>query len=376
MPLAERLAARIAEEGPLTFATFMEMALYDPANGFYMSHSVGQRGEFLTSPHVSDAFGALLARQVEEFWHLLDRPAEFAVVEAGAGDGTLARQVQQNLSPAVRRAAAYWAIERSAAAREALAASEVNVASTLDELPPGLTGCVLANELYDNLPFHRLRGGKGGPNELFVDMEGAGFGLVEGPVSSEEVARLAPKLELGEEAVVSPDAVVFLDRSASALTRGYIFLIDYGWPSGVAGASVHGYRAHRLEEDVLEDPGSRDITAGVDFGALALHARNRGRQVWGPFTQRDALLALGFREWDEVARQVQVEALAKRQGTEALRAYSDRNRAGMLVRRGGLGDFLVLCVGIGGVTAPARLSAIHVSHDEEDAAEDGDKVGD
>jgi SAM-dependent MidA family methyltransferase len=365
----------MAEEGPLTFATFMEAALYDPEDGFYIRHSVGARGEFLTSPHVSGAFGALLALQVEEFWQLLDRPAGFAVVEVGAGDGTLARQVQQNLSAAARSATSYWAIERSPAAREALAASGFNVASTLDELPSGLSGCVLANELLDNLPFHRLRGGKDGPSELFVGIEGAGFGLVEGPVSSEEVARLAPKLEPGEEAVVSPAAIALLDRSASALTRGYILFIDYGWPSGRAGASVHGYRAHRLEEDVLEDPGSRDITAGVDFGALALHARNRGWQAWGPVTQRDALLALGFREWDELARQVQVEALAQRQGTEALRAYSDRNRAGMLVRRGGLGDFLVLCVGIGGVTAPARLSAIHVPHDEEDAAQDGDQVG-
>jgi SAM-dependent MidA family methyltransferase len=256
-----------------------------------------------------------------------------------------------------------------------LTASGVNVASSFDELPSGATGCVLANELLDNLPFHRLRGGEDGPNELFVGLERAGFGLVEGPVSSQEVARLAPKLEPGEEAVVSPAALAFLDRSASALTKGYIFMIDYGWSSGRAGASVHGYRAHKLEEDVLVDPGSRDITAGVDFGALALQARNRGWQVWGPVTQRDALLALGFQEMDERARQVQVDALAKRQGVDALRTYSDRNRAGTLVRRGGLGDFLVLCVGIGGVTAPPRFSAIHVPHDEEDAAEDGDQVG-
>jgi SAM-dependent MidA family methyltransferase len=353
----------------------MDAALYDPEEGFYVRHSVGERGDFLTSPHVSAAFGALLARQVEEFWNLLDRPAPLSVIEVGAGDGTLARQILRNLPVHLREGTTYWAVEPSPAAREAPPGVGVNLVSGLHEVPSGSVGCVLANELLDNLPFHRLRGGLAGPRELFVGIEAGAFALVEGPVSSAQVARLAPQLEPGEEAVVSPAAIAFLDLAASLLTRGYIFLIDYGWPSGRAGASVHGYRAHRLEEDVLEDPGFKDITAGVDFGALARHARTRGWQVWGPVTQRDALTALGFRELDERARELQVEAVAKRQGMDALRTYSDRNRSSLLVRKGGLGDFLVLCVGVGVVPAPVGLSAIHVADDEEDAAKDGDQVG-
>jgi SAM-dependent MidA family methyltransferase len=91
--LAERLRHRITASGPITFAEFMEWALYDPEEGFYARLPVGEQGHFVTSPHLSPVFGRLLARQVAEFWELLDRPSPFDVIEVGAGDGTLARQI-------------------------------------------------------------------------------------------------------------------------------------------------------------------------------------------------------------------------------------------------------------------------------------------
>src|SRR6266571_5224741 len=88
--LAARLRRRIREQGPITFADFMEAALYDPEEGFYTRPPVGEGGHFVTSPHVSRVFGELSGRQVEQMWEALGRPEPFSIVEAGAGDGTLA----------------------------------------------------------------------------------------------------------------------------------------------------------------------------------------------------------------------------------------------------------------------------------------------
>jgi SAM-dependent MidA family methyltransferase len=360
IPLPDRLRRRIERGGPITFAAFMEAALYDPAGGFYgrARLPVGEAGDFVTSPHVSPVFGRLVARQVEEFWELLDRPDPFAVIEAGAGDGTLARQIIEALSGPVRTATRYIAVETASAARKALRALPVEVVARLEEIEAGLQGCLIANELLDNLPFHRLRGSADGAIELFVGLDDHGFTLVEAPVSSSAIGRLAPSLPPGHGAVVSPAALDFIDRAAGLFRRGYLWIVDYGIadPGAAPDPSVHGYRGHRLEEDVLVDPGSRDITAGVDFDALTFHAAGRGLAVWGPIAQREALLTLGFRQFDDAARGEQVEAISARRGIEALHAYSERNRATLLLARGGLGDFLVACFGTG-VERPPRAFA-------------------
>src|SRR5207244_915286 len=155
----------------LTFADFMDAALYDPHDGFYSRPAVGEGGDFVTSPHVSPVFGILLANQVEEFWQLLGRPDPFAVVEVGAGDGTLSRQVLGALGPEIRASIRYAAVDRSPAARESLRATDVSVAAELADVAGPVVGCVLANELLDNLPFHRLRRTVRGLVELYVGWE-------------------------------------------------------------------------------------------------------------------------------------------------------------------------------------------------------------
>jgi SAM-dependent MidA family methyltransferase len=343
--LAERLRRRIAAQGPITFAEFMSFALYDPEEGFYSRLPVGEEGHFVTSPHLSPVFGRLVARQVEEFWVLLDRPALFDLVEVGAGDGTLAGQILGTLPEDVSRALRYTAVERSPAARQALRAAGLRVSESLTDLSSVTVGCVIANELLDNLPFHRLRGTSDGPAEVHVGVEGDRFVLVEGTVTSPELLAHAPPLGPGEEFVVSPAALEFVARTAEILDRGYIWLVDYGFVDGTESRSVHGYREHRVHDDVLTEPGSTDITSGVDFAALVRHARILGLDVWGPVSQRDALLALGFRELDEAAQARQVDALSTRRGIEAIRIYSNRNRANLLLGREGLGAAWVLCLG-------------------------------
>src|SRR5881397_1284623 len=160
-PLADRLRDRIRTEGQLTFADFMEAALYDPEHGFYSRSPVGEHGDFVTSPHISGAFGAMLAAQVEEVWELLGRPDPFDLVEVGAGSGVLARQVLRTLPAEMAPTVRYLAVDRSPSARQALVAMateddmRIEVHPTLGDLGTGLTGCLIANELLDNLPFHR-----------------------------------------------------------------------------------------------------------------------------------------------------------------------------------------------------------------------------
>jgi SAM-dependent MidA family methyltransferase len=289
----------------------------------------------------------LVARQLEQFWELLDKPDPFWAVEVGAGDGALAGQILDLAPPALRTSLRYVAVERGAAGRAALERLDAVVLADLTEAPRGLVGCILANELLDNLPCHRLRGTTSGTVELHVGLSGDAFVLVEGPFSSPEVARLAPQLGPGQETVVQPGVTEFVDAAAAILEKGYLWMVDYGFTGGQRPTEPHGYRRHRLEDDVLSDPGSRDITVGVDFDSLARLAREAGHAVWGPVTQRDALVKLGYRGMDEEARRRQVELASEGRAIEANRVYSARGRATMLVDPMAFGGFLVLCVGIG-----------------------------
>jgi SAM-dependent MidA family methyltransferase len=343
--LARRIRASIERDGPITFAAFMEAALYDEDDGFYRRPPVGETEHFVTSPHVSPVFGMLVARQLEEMWDLLDRPEPFDVIEGGAGDGTLAGQVLEALPPDVRGVTRYVAVERAALGRAAMAGAGIHAVAGMEEVASGLIGCVFANELLDNVPFHRVRRTAHGLSERLVTTRGDGFGLIDGPLSAPDLAPLVPDIPEGAEWLVSPQQLRFVDEARRVLRRGYLWVVDYGLGSPGQAPSVHGYRSQGLEPDVLAAPGSRDITAGVDFEALRRHALAAGLSVWGPVSQREALLALGFRDVDRRAQARQQEAIAARRGIDAMRIYSNRTRANMLVANGGLGDFKVICMG-------------------------------
>lgn len=357
--LAGRLRERILAEGPLTFAAFMEAALYDAAEGFYAGPPVGEIGHFVTSPHVSPAFGSLLAVLVEDAWRRLSRPARFAVIEAGAGDGTLARQILSAMPAGFRSAVRYVGVERGPESlrqlASALSAYGGGAHPSLDEVREEV-GLLLANELLDNLPFHRVRRVGHRVVEILVGLDGERFGLVEGPPSSEEIERIGRDLPDGVEGIAPVQALATIDRLPALLGHGYALFIDYAMPPGSTGPhAVHGYRGQRPEADVLKDPGSRDITAGVDFEALAERARSLGLDVWGPRLQGDLLMSLGFAERDRAARAEQARATDDRRGVDAARAYSDRNAARLLVDPAGLGAFRALCIGIrAGAAGPPK----------------------
>lgn len=356
--LKERLVERIRREGPVTFAAFMEAALYEPPDGFYARggdrEPVGERGHFVTSPHVSPAFGDLLAGQLAEAWDLLGKPDHYSVVELGAGDGTLASQAMAAVqaAPKLAKALRYVAVERTSSAMGRLRTRGVDVAPSLADVGP-ITGCVVANELLDNLPFHRLRERGGRTVEVLVGVEDGRLTELEGEPTAEALGALLEPPRPGEERLVSPRALEIVREIAAALDRGYAFLFDYGFVTGEAPGPVHAYRDHQVLADVLEEPGSRDITAAVDFAALAAEAERAGLQVWGPVSQREALLGLGLRTWMQGVRRLQREAEVAGDWRAANRLFAERSRASILVDETKLGGLRVLVFGTKGLPAPA-----------------------
>jgi SAM-dependent MidA family methyltransferase len=334
--VADTIRRAINDHGPITFAEYMELALYGPG-GYYERPPVGPTGDFVTSPHVHPVFGALLGRAVRELRDALGGPVPLHIAEVGAGDGTLAAQMLGALDDLDVN---YEAIDVSPGARSALATVDgVRSAAELKGVPH----VVVANELLDNLPFRRVRGDR----EIRIGLEGERFVEVETPWDG------APGPADGET-LIPVGAFAFIDRLAQTLERGYALVIDYG-AVGSPGGDIHGYRGHRVVQDVLTDPGSSDITAGVDFASIARRAEGRGLIAFPSITQHDALLALGFEGWqrEELARQTTL--LADRDGLEAVRTWSGRSRATLLIDQSALGRLRWLLLASPGLPSPSWL---------------------
>jgi SAM-dependent MidA family methyltransferase len=320
----ERAVRRAIEaNGPITFASYMELALYGPG-GFYERPRVGVEGDFVTSPHVHPVFGELLAHAIDELHASLGRPHPFRVTEVGAGDGTLARQLLAGLHDLPTE---YRAVEIGPRARKQLELllGPDRVSATFD--PPA--DVVIANELLDNLPFRLIRAGR----EVRVGLDKDRLIDVLMPLDDELAAFGSAD---GDDVVVPVGAFAFIDRLARILERGYAILIDYG-RAGASGGPVHGYRAHSLVADVLASPGDTDITAGVDVAKIGDRARAAGLRAFASVTQGSALRALGFEGWMHEELAHQHEQLDARDGTGAVRTWSGRSQATLLVDPAALG---------------------------------------
>jgi SAM-dependent MidA family methyltransferase len=340
----DAVTAAIRDHGPITFAEYMDLALSGPG-GFFERPPIGPDGHFVTSPHVHPVFAELLARAIVDLHGRLGQPRPFRMMEVGAGDGTLARQLHEHLGDLDTE---YTAVETSSGARRALAAIEgIRVAERV-ESPAQL---ILANELMDNLPFRRLRGTASGTREVLIGLDGERFVERLGdPSPGEDVA-----LGDGDEAVIPEGAIAFIQEVAARLAHpGYSLLIDYGGV-GEPGGPPHGYRSHRPVEDLLDRPGSTDITSGIDFDLIAAHAEAQGLIAFPSVTQRHALTALGFDRWVHEQLRGQAELLNRHEGLEAVRAWSGRSRASLLVDPSALGRLRWLLLATPGLHAPSWI---------------------
>jgi SAM-dependent MidA family methyltransferase len=286
-------------------------------------------------------------------WEELGRPDRLTVVEAGAGRGDLAAEAlgAGDLGDRLR-----WVIVEQFAAvearqRERLRPWEGSVTWVGDvgAAAPAV-GCILANEVLDNQPVHVLERVGGEPMEIYVGLGGGDLIEVPGPVSDPALtARAAPAvtcLEDGDRFEVSLDAERWVGDAAAALERGWIIAIDYGdeepdlWRGRPAGSLVT-YRAEGLGLDPLSDPGSADITAHVNFSALARAVSAAGLVPQALITQRAWLQGLGIDAVADQLRAAQDEAQRAGDHAEMVRLLADRGRLGALTARGGLGDLRV-----------------------------------
>ena len=310
------LVALIREEikaaGPMTFARFMELALYQPELGYYASGSrgPGRAADFLTAPESHPIFGWTVAGQLEEAWERLGRPPEFTVREYGAGTGALAAGIVGGLARAksgLRDAIRYRIAERAPdRERQVLARLATVDSGEVFEPEDGrpVVGAVIANEVMDALPVHGVVGGSDGRiREAFVTVSSeAGFEEVEGEPSTPRLAaRLADEgvtLAQGQRVEVCLELDAWIAGAAAGLERGLMILIDYGHPAEALyaperGSLLRAYTHHRVHDDPFRNVGRQDLTTHVDLTAVERAAAAAGLDHLGTTTQAEFLTGLG-----------------------------------------------------------------------------------
>ncbi len=355
--LKRSILDQVAARGPMSFAEYMELALYDPAEGFFASAPVGRGGHFVTSPHISGVFAILVAGALHDAWQALEEPDPFTVVELGAGDGTLARGILRAATGRFGAALSYIAVEQSEQARHALQRGGVLAADSIEGALDGpVTGVIFANELLDNIPFHRVVGDR----ELLVGANGDELIYVEAPIPAEVAAAMSAPASADEHRPSSPAARAHVKAALSHLACGTVLLFDYGFVAGEPVEPIRGYREQRPTVDLLADPGSCDITGPTDFDAIAQEARAAGFEVHGPASQRDALYALGYRGVLDEVRAQQLAAEASGDARRAVELFNARNEAAMLVDPGGLGALKVIGFTSPGLRAPSVFGDLGV----------------
>ena len=313
--LSGLIRREMAEQGgAIPFDRFMELALYAPGLGYYMagSRKLGAEGDFVTAPEVSPLFGQCLARQCAQ---LLEGLPGGDVLEFGAGSGALARVLLEEMERLGRLPRRYLILEPSPELRqrqrrllEGLAPELAARVEWLESLPAKLRGVAIANEVLDAMPAHRFRIDAGETREVFVRWEEGGFGEFAAPVRSAGLAEAVKQLQetaaLGDgyESEINLRAAPWLSALGGVLEAGAALLIDYGYPRreyylperGMGTLMCH-YR-HRAHPDPYRFVGLQDITAYVDFTAVAQAGGDAGLELAGYSSQANFLLACGLEE--------------------------------------------------------------------------------
>ncbi|MBD2072431.1 class I SAM-dependent methyltransferase [Phormidium sp. FACHB-592] len=371
--LGNLIARQIAESSQqrLTFATYMDLALYHPQYGYYATNAavIGAKGDFFTSPHLGADFGELLAEQFVQMWEIMQRPTPFTLVEMGAGQGLLAVDILRYLQhrhPTFVRSLEYIIVERAAALiaeqqRQAMSLKDLDVQlrwSSLEALPShSIVGCFFSNELVDALPVHQISLVSGQLQEIYVTAtQGENntpyFSEVTGELSTPRLAAYFERIGIALTAKPYPDcyrsevnlaALDWLQTVAERLQRGYVLTIDYGYTSARyysptrSQGTLQCYYQHTHHSNPYIHIGKQDITAHVDFTALEQQGAVCGLKRVG-FTQQSLfLMALGL--GDRMAALSQSTASTMQDIQAALR---QRDALHLLINPMGLGNFGVL----------------------------------
>lgn len=287
--IADRLARLIAASGPIPVSTFMAEA---NAHYYASRDPLGAAGDFITAPEISQMFGELVGLWLADLWLRAGRPADAAYVELGPGRGTLAADALRamrgaGLDPEVHFVETSPVLRAAQAERVPKARWHGDVAS----LPADRPLLVVANEFFDALPIRQLIATKRGWHERLVTYTEAGFVPVPGPLIP---APLAPA-ETGTVVETSPAALGIARAVSQRLIEsgGAALIVDYGPARSGSGETLQAVTRHDYA-DPWQEPGSRDLTAHVDFEALERAAAAEGVRVAGPRAQGEWLRAMGI----------------------------------------------------------------------------------
>jgi SAM-dependent MidA family methyltransferase len=296
----------IARQGGwLPFDRFMALALYAPNLGYYARGSrqfgslPSSGSDFVTAPELSPLFGRALARQVAQ---ALDASGCDEVWEFGAGSGALAAQLLDALGAKLRR---YTIVDLSGTLRQAQRARLQAFGPTLhwaDSLPEAMHGVVVGNEVLDAMPVQLLRFDGAQWCERGVVARGEGFAFEDRPSAQRPNVEGWPEghFAAGYVTEVHAQAEAFIATVAARLQRGAAFFVDYGFPAAEYyhpqrdGGTLMCHRAHRVDADPLSEVGEKDITAHLNFSALALAGQDAGLEVLGYTSQARFLMNCGL----------------------------------------------------------------------------------
>lgn len=330
--LQQRINDEILSAGPMSFARYMDLALYCPGLGYYSNatEKFGAQGDFITAPEISSLFGSCIAQQIAEI--IATMPENGAILEFGAGSGRLAGDIIAALKKLKTLPDRYYILELSATLRHRQqdylkinAPDFFEKIVWLDHLPLDFQGVIIANEVLDAMPVHRFCWEHGQLWEYQIDAQNEQLIEVKKPASSllsTQVSRLEMSLNSDYHSEINLALSAWIAALSQFLTKGVVLLIDYGFPrheyyhpQRSMGTLMCHYQ-HRAHSQALLWPGLQDITAHVDFTAVAEAAVEHGLEMIGYTNQANFLLSCGILE---IAAQMELDTVAHYETSQQLK---------------------------------------------------------
>ncbi|MCI0527089.1 MAG: SAM-dependent methyltransferase [Nitrospira sp.] len=344
--LVKIIQERILSQGRITFAEFMEMALYTPDLGYYTSgeEKIGMEGDYYTSMDLHPLFGEMMGRQLAQIAEMSawTENVPLSILEIGAGKGILCQNILNYIHrahPQFYHRLTYWIIEKSPnmiqrQKERLLPYVQDGKVKWVDGLAhpvflEGIVGFVLSNELLDSFPVHRLVKVTGALKEIYVTLKDGRFqeilDIPSRPDLSNYFEKLDVELEEGQQVEVNLKALDWIREVGRSLSQGMVITVDYGYPASelYSPARKRGtflcYYKHRVSEDPYIRVGQQDMTAHVDFTSLALSGREVGLEVTGFTNQEYFLMGLGIAQEMEVRLQKHTDHQSREQELLAMK---------------------------------------------------------
>jgi SAM-dependent MidA family methyltransferase len=310
--LEQKIIEKIQKEGPISFETFMEMALYEPGLGYYATErtDIGKSGDFYTSTHIHYAFGAMIGKQIEEMWEIMGRPKDFHIIEIGTGAGYMCKDILDFFKNRSSNCLNYLIIENNPFMQSRQMKllkdhlDKIKWVSSLNELR-NLRGCIISNELLDAFPVHLIEM-EDDLKEIFVFVDKGIFKEIKRNPDNfalyNYLKEFSIELSRGYRTELNLRIKDWLKSVNDSLSEGFILTIDYGYPAKEYyneernRGTLLCYHKHQLVEDPYINIGEQDITAHVNFTSVKKWGEELGFKTIGFCQQGAFLISMGIDE--------------------------------------------------------------------------------